>query len=119
MVEEVPSVFVLNSPVSPAEASRRPGGRGHLGSSTTDRDGILDDVSEQWIEVAWLEPATTDTDRKAEIISELDRWCARRGISRESIPEAAIRINLQYLGPHRGTCATQILIDEAQVPPAP
>lgn len=67
-------------------------------------------MTDDWIQVAYLEPTATEPDRRAAVDGVITEWVLAHGMAREELADDDIRIDLVYLGPDRGACATRVLI---------
>jgi hypothetical protein len=65
----------------------------------------------EWTEVARLE--SEGQPFKAELARTLDSFLSQRGMSRNELADDDIRVDLVYLGPAKGRCATRVLVRTA------
>ncbi len=68
-------------------------------------------MAAEWIEVGWVSDVA-ESERFAKAHSMLDKWLVDRGVSRASIPDEDLRIDLVYLGPGKG-CDLSVSIKES------
>lgn len=70
-------------------------------------------MADDWIEVGWVQ-SRRESERHAEAVRLLDLWLAERRLSRTSIDERDVRIDLVYLGPGNG-CDVRVLVNRAAI----
>jgi hypothetical protein len=66
---------------------------------------------EEWTQICWLEP--NDAPLKAELETALESFLSSHGISRDSIADDDVRLDVAYLGPANGHCARRLMIRTA------
>jgi hypothetical protein len=66
--------------------------------------GLVD----EWTEVAWLESDGAAV--QAQLERALASFLSQHGISRDSVADNDVRLDLVYLGPTKGRCAKRLMI---------
>jgi hypothetical protein len=67
-------------------------------------------VPEGWTYVAEAGPSSDVSSARIEVLSHLDDFLRERGVSRDRISGADLRINLAYLGPGVRACKAVLLV---------
>ena len=78
-----------------------------------ERDTLV--VPDEWIVVAVAEPSGNPRADRQTVLDRLEAFLDDRGIVRGDVVDADIRIDLIYMGPERGQCATRLLVRRASL----